>query len=1176
MANETTTKFKVDISDLKKNIQEAQRQIRLANAEFKASSAGLDNWAKSADGVSAKIAQVEKVLKAQKTILADYEKQLALIVKEYGENSKEADEMRIKIENQRAAVAKSEKALGDYQKQLAEIEAEQKASAEAAEKENTALSKLKKTIEEQEAALKDLKEKYSNIILEQGKDSDAAKELAKQIDDLSGDLKENKSSLSEVSEAADDVDNSFEETSKGGISAFGVALGNLVANVISAAVSKLKELVVETINAGKQFDSSMSQVAAVSGATGDELEMLREKAKEMGSTTQFTASEAADAFNYMAMAGWKSEQMVEGISGVLNLAAASGTDLATTSDIVTDALTAMGYAAEDAGRLADVMAAASSNANTNVEMMGETFKYAAPVTGALGYSMEDTAVAVGLMANAGIKASSAGTALRGTLSRLAKPTDEMTSVMAELGLITTETVKEIDSDKLAKAQSKVASKTATMEKAQINYNAAVKKYGESSDQAKKAAISLENAERGLAEANKELAKVQEGKLVTQYKNMSMLENEQGEMLSLMEVMQLLRDKMSGLSEAEQAQAAASLFGQEAMSGMLAIINASEEDFNKLTTAVNESEGAAEKMANTMMDNLGGDLTKLGSQFEGVQLAIYEELEPALRKGAEILSGLLDGVKWLVDHGNEVAGVITTIAAAVAGYLAYTTAVKVMTEGWAALTIVTKAQAAAQAVLNAVMSANPIGLVVAAISALVAAFVYLWNTSEDFRKFWQDLWESIQEVAGDVVEAVAGFFSGLWDGIKNVWSAVSGFFSGIWDSIQESAGNLVEKVAGFFEGAWNAIKSVWNAVVGFFEFIWESIKTAFNAGIEFIKKVFEPVVNFYKSAFNIIKELAVGCWNAIQKVWEIVSTWFDENVIQPVKAFFTGLWDGIKNAAQAAWDGIRAAWDAVSNWFSESVIEPVESFFTGLLDGIKNTAQSAWDGVKKVWEIVSSWFKNTVVKPVEDFFTGMWDGLKNGAQAAWEGITGVFTHVVDWFKDKFSRAWQAVKDVFSTGGKIFDGIKEGIVDAFKTVVNAIIRGINKVIALPFDGINAVLDKIKNVSIVGYKPFENLISRLPVPQIPELEKGGVLKRGQVGFLEGNGAEAVVPLENNAKWIRATANDLKKALASEGLVGSAAASSTVNNTYNFNQTNNSPKALSRLDIYRQSKNLFAMQGV
>ena len=209
---------------------------------------------------------------------------------------------------------------------------------------------------------------------------------------------------------------------------------------------------------------------------------------------------------------------------------------------------------------------------------------------------------------------------------------------------------------------------------------------------------------------------------------------------------------------------------------------------------------------------------------------------------------------------------------------------------------------------------------------------------------------------------------------------------------------------------------------------------------------------------------------------------------------------------------------------------------------------------------------------------MWNGLKTGASNAWTGIKNVFSNVSDWFKDVFSKAWQKVKDVFSTGGKIFTGIKEGIENAFKTVVNAIIRGINKVIAFPFDKINDMLDRIRDVEIAGFTPFSGLISRFTVPQIPELEQGGIVKKGQVGLLEGKGAEAVIPLERNTGGLKRITKMLAAELKPQLEIGGAGNSynnQQIVNNYNFNQTNNSPKALSRLEIYRQSKNLLRMKG-
>lgn len=326
--------------------------------------------------------------------------------------------------------------------------------------------------------------------------------------------------------------------------------------------------VAESVNSFQDFESMMSQVKAISGATGQAFDDLTAKAQEMGATTKFTATESAEAFNYMAMAGWKPQQMIDGISGIMSLAAASGEDLGTTGDIVTDALTAFGLQAGDAGHFADVLAQASANANTNVSMLGESFKYVAPVAGAMNYSVEDTSLALGLMANASIKGSMAGTALKTSLANMAAPTDSMA--------------------------------------------AAMDKYG----------ISLTDSE--------------------------------GNMKSLRGVIDNLRGSLGGLSETEQTAAASTIFGKEAMAGMLAIINASEEDYNKLSTAIGNSKDAAEGMADTMLDNLKGSFTLMQSAIEGTENAFGKRLSPYLRG---IAGGITDMMPEITDGINAVMDVV---------------------------------------------------------------------------------------------------------------------------------------------------------------------------------------------------------------------------------------------------------------------------------------------------------------------------------------------------------------------------------------------------------------------------------------------------------------------------------------------------------------------------------------
>ena len=299
---------------------------------------------------------------------------------------------------------------------------------------------------------------------------------------------------------------------------------------------------------GSSFEAAMSKVSAISGASGKDLQSLTDKAKEMGAKTKFSASESAEALQYMAMAGWNTKSMLNGIDGIMSLAAADGLDLATTSDIVTDAITAFGLKASDSTHFADVLAKTSSSANTNVSMLGESFKYVAPLAGAMNYSVEDVSVALGLMANASVKGSMAGTSLKTALSNLASPTKEMQKVM--------------DKYKIS-----------------------------------------------MTDAN-------------------------GEALPLIDVIKELRTKFSGLSETEQTAAASTLFGKEAMSGMLAIVNASDKDFNTLVKNIDNADGSAKAMAETMQNNLQGQITILKSGLEGLSIEIYESMSEPLTDAAK--------------------------------------------------------------------------------------------------------------------------------------------------------------------------------------------------------------------------------------------------------------------------------------------------------------------------------------------------------------------------------------------------------------------------------------------------------------------------------------------------------------------------------------------------------------
>ena len=449
------------------------------------------------------------------------------------------------------------------------------------------------------------------------------------------------------------------------------------AAIIGGAATAVVGIGTAAVKAGATFEASMSKVEAISGATGTELTALTDKAKEMGAKTKFSAAESADAFSYMAMAGWKTADMLSGIEGIMNLAAASGEDLATTSDIVTDALTAFGMQASDASHFADVLARAASNSNTNVGLMGETFKYVAPVAGALGYSAEDCATAIGLMANSGIKASQAGTALRSIFTRMAKPTKEVQGAMDALG------------------------------------------------------ISLTNSD--------------------------------GSMKSLNEIMVDLRKGFAGLTADQKAQMAASLGGQEAMSGLLAIVNASDEDFASLSGSIANCDGAAAEMAETMNDNLQGQITILKSGLEGLGISLYENMETPMKDVVKEAQTMVQELQVAFNDGGLDSLVAKT--------------------GEVMAQIVTEVAQAAPKLIET--SEN-----------LVWSFIQgIVDHSEEIGKSFGEMLGmigvAVQENTPLIIQAAKDFVAGFCDGLSKEFPGVSALIDGFLQGLLDNAGSAVQ-------------------------------------------------------------------------------------------------------------------------------------------------------------------------------------------------------------------------------------------------------------------------------------------------------------------------------------------------------------------------------------------------
>ena len=761
------------------------------------------------------------------------------------------------------------------------------------------------------------------------------------------------------------------------VTALGSAMTKAGSTMTKSVTLPLVGLGTAAVATTTKFESAMSKVSAISGATGDDLAALTDKAKEMGAKTKFSASESAEAFQYMAMAGWKTEDMLDGIDGIMNLAAADGLDLATTSDIVTDALTAFGLSASDSAHFADVLAKASSSANTNVSMLGESFKYVAPVAGSLGYSAEDTAIALGLMANAGIKGSQSGTALRGALTRLIKPTDDAAALMEEYGLSLT--------------------------------------------------------------------------------------NSDGSMKSLGEVMSMLRSNLGDLTEAEQAQIAATLFGQEAMSGMLSIINASDKDFQNLTDQIYGADGAAKQMADTMLDNLSGQLIILKSSLEGAAIAFGELLLPLIKKITSAIQGLVDWVNNLSDRQKAIIVTIAGVLAVVGPILIIGgKIVKLVGSVMGVIKVLKPAIAA----LNAVMLANPIILIITLIAGLIAALVTLYKKNETFRNFVNEAWASIKNVVSTVVNALVTFFTetipnalqSAIDWVKNFAHNIATFFT---ETIPEKISQLFDWFTRIPENIGYALGYALGTIARWIVDAWNSIE-------EGVPKIIESIGEFFS-------ELPGKIWQALLMVIDTLVKWITQAIEwakTEIPKFILTVVNFYLSLPGKIWNALLSALDKVKQWGTQ------------LLSWAKT----------KIPEVVSSiigFFKQLPTKIVEvgtNLVKGLWNGIKGAASWLKDKILGFGDSILSGFKKAFGIASPS-KKTKEMGKYLAEGLSLGIEDNEDMVIDSAdslagglletlrslmgkLSGIVELVSNPFDA----LDKQRQAYDAITQSINNQISAL----------------------------------------------------------------------------------------------------
>lgn len=840
-----TTKFKADISDLKKNIQEANRNIKLANAEFKAASSAMDYMADSAEGIQKKLDQLNKVYKAQNTILESYKKELEMVVKEQGENSAAADNLRIKIANQQAAVNKTAGELATYEKKLDDV--------------NNGMSDTEKAADGLGDALKDT-----------SKDASDATE---------------------------------------GFTVLKGVLADLAATAIKSLISGLKDLGKAAMDAWQQFDDGVDTVIKKTGATGAAAKDLENSFANVSKRIVADSGTIGNAMGEInTRFGYTGQQLEDATVAFLKFSDVTGADAADAVADVSKALAAAGMEADNYKEILDALTVAGQKSGVSVQKVADGLTKYGAQTRALGLDVEEV---IALFAQFEL----AGVNTEGALAGLTKAT------------------------------------------------------GIWMKEGKDAGAELQNTVSAIKNAK---------------------------------------------SASEAAEIAIAAFGNKAGPELADAIQSGRFEFDAFTQAVKESGGAVDRTFEETQD--APDKLKLAVQGLKTDLAqttneLLTEFGPDIEKALEsigktlkedIIPTVKTAIEWLLKNKTAILATLSGIAA---GLVAFNVAKTVMAlvKAFQAFKVAQEGATVAQWLLNTAMNANPIGLIIAGITALVAAFVVLWNKSEAFREFFIGMWEGIKETVGSIWESIKEIFIAAWDGIKAVFDVVADYFKMV------------------FETAWNYIKLVWDTVVGYFKLVWEGIKTVFSVVKKILSGDFE------------------GAWESIKDLWD------------KVVGFFEGIWEGIKK-----------------------VFEPVGNFFKNIFEGARDTIKNIWDGLV-----------NIVKAPINALIDGL---------------------------------------------------------------NAFIKGLNKV---------QVPDWVPGVGGKG----------INIPLIPKLYRGGILKKGQIGLLEGSGAEAVVPLENNRRWIEATAASMRSALQAEGSkVLGGSRGTVINNT--FNQTNNSPEALNQLAVYRQTQ--------